>query len=66
MMGTLKAPGDGADYVTALLSGPLVNVLDRYIREEAPDKTRSGALAIAFQEWCIDRGYINPMILTAI
>lgn len=60
MMGSQKPPGTGGDFVTALLSTPLVHALDRYIAEEAPGKNRSDALRDAFKQWCIDRGYIQP------
>lgn len=59
-MGTHEPPGSGADFVTALLSRTLLKALDRYIREEAPGRTRSDALTQAFKEWCIDRGYVQP------
>ena len=60
MSGTQKPPGGHrADYVTTLLSPALVEALDRYISEEAPDKSRSDALREAFKEWCIDRGYLE-------
>jgi len=58
-MTTLKPHGSGADFVTVLLSAKMIEALDRYIREEAPGKTRSDALRDAFKEWFIDRGYIN-------
>jgi len=58
-MGTAKPLTDNADFVTALLSGPLLRALDRYIVEEAPGRNRSDALRIAFKEWCVDRGYIT-------
>lgn len=59
-MGTQVPPGGGYDFVTAMLTPRLIEALDRYIREEAPGRTRSDALREAFKEWCIDRGYINP------
>jgi len=48
------------EFVTALLPGPLVEALDRYTREKAPDKTRSDILRDAFEEWCIGRGLLGP------
>ncbi len=59
-MGTQKPPGRGYDFISVLLSPSLIQALDRYISEEAEDKTRSDALRDAFKEWCVDRGYINP------
>jgi hypothetical protein len=60
MMGTQKPPNDQADFVTALLPSTLVKAMDRYIVEEAPGQTRSDVLKLAFKEWCIDRGYVQP------
>lgn len=59
-MGTQKLPGSGYDFMSVLLSPALIQALDRYISEEATGKARSDALRDAFQEWCVDRGYINP------
>jgi hypothetical protein len=60
MMGTQKPPNDQADFVTALLPRTLIRALDRYIAEEAPGKTRSDVLRLAFKEWCINRGFVQP------
>jgi hypothetical protein len=60
VIGTAKPPTDKADFVTALLSGPLIRALDKYIVEEAPGRNRSDVLKLAFKEWCIDRGYVQP------
>jgi hypothetical protein len=48
-----------AEFVTALLTGPLIEALERYQIEELPGKSRSDALKLAFKEWCIGRGYVD-------
>jgi hypothetical protein len=58
-MGTEKATENASDWVMVLLPRRLVKALDRYILEEVPEKTRSLALRDAFEDWCIDRGYIE-------
>jgi hypothetical protein len=47
------------DFVTVLLSAELMEALERYIVESEPGLTRSEALRKAFQEWCVNRGYIR-------
>lgn len=49
------------EFVTALLPHPLIQSLERYIREEPPPgRNRSEGLRDAFKEWCIARGYVRP------
>ena len=47
------------DFVTVLLSAPLLTALEQYMHEEGRNKTRSDALKDAFAEWCVTRGYIR-------
>jgi metal-responsive CopG/Arc/MetJ family transcriptional regulator len=47
------------DFVTVLLPAPLIQALDRYVVEEAPNKNRSEAVRDAFREWCVAKGYIE-------
>ena len=47
------------DFVTVLLTAPLLKALEQYMHEEGRDKTRSDALKDAFAEWCVTRGYIR-------
>jgi hypothetical protein len=56
----MKAQDGKPEFVTALLSAKLVEALDRYASEKAPDKTRSDILSEAFEEWCIERGLLWP------
>jgi hypothetical protein len=56
----MKAREVKPEFVTALLSGRLIEALDRYAREKAPDKTRSDILSEAFEDWCIERGLLGP------
>jgi hypothetical protein len=50
-----------ADFLTVLLSAPLMEALERYITEKEPGLTRSDALKKAFEEWCVYRGYIGKV-----
>jgi hypothetical protein len=47
------------DFVTVLLTAPLLQALEQYMRDEGRDRTRSDALKDAFAEWCVTRGYIR-------
>jgi hypothetical protein len=47
------------DFVTVFLSPSLAQALERYIAKEVPGKNRSQALRNAFQEWCVDKGYVQ-------
>ena len=49
------------EFVTALLSAQLIEALDRYALEKAPDKARSDILRDAFEEWCVERGLLGPL-----
>ena len=44
--------------IDAILEPALVDVLDKYIREEEPKLSRSEALAAAFRDWAIHMGYL--------
>jgi metal-responsive CopG/Arc/MetJ family transcriptional regulator len=43
--------------ITVQLSADLLGILDRFIKEEVPSKTRSEVLAHAFEDWAIGMGY---------
>lgn len=60
MIGTGTQPKINEGLVTALLSGTLIEALDRYIVEDATGKTRSEALSEAFKQCCIDRRCLDP------
>jgi metal-responsive CopG/Arc/MetJ family transcriptional regulator len=47
------------DFVTVLLPAPLLQALDRYLVEEAPNTNRSEAVSDAFRECCAAKGYME-------
>lgn len=58
-MDLFSRPPPTSDFVTAYLSGDLIEALDRYILENGPGINRSEALGDAFRQWCTDRGYLR-------
>jgi hypothetical protein len=52
-----KEPGE---WVVAFLPTRYLHALDKYMLEETKFESRSVALRHAFQDWCLQMGYVNP------
>jgi hypothetical protein len=52
--------GEVGEWVVTFLPTKYLRALERYMLEETKLESRSVALRHAFQDWCLQMGYINP------
>ena len=51
---------DPGEWVVTFIPTRFLAALDRYILEEAKFESRSVGLRHAFEDWCIQMGYVSP------
>ena len=51
---------EAGEWVVTFIPKRYLAALDRYMVEETKFESRSLALRHAFQDWCIQRGYVLP------
>lgn len=52
--------GEIGEWILTFIPERDLAALDRYMAEETRFESRSVALRHAFQDWCVQMGYLNP------